>query len=303
MVEDFGPGVDAHAVGPFVVLVVLAVVVVEAVAVVVEVGVEAHVEETAGTVGHVEAGAVAPRGAHVVGDGVADDALEEVVVFGIGERANLVGAPATVGLDAHVAEGLEELLPAGLHRVGVAGVETLLVAGAVAVVAIDAEACQVLLAGMAHAHRVVELEVVHALGAVGEVDGGADAVGEERAVVGEGGAVGVELVGGVVEVGVCQLVAEAGAEGEAAPAVGPVDVGVEAPLLAVEMVGAQGVDEGAVVVVIAFVVVVGVLEVGAQAIAQFAVLRVGAVVAGVEIEAVVVVAGHQVALLVRGCGS
>ena len=54
-------------------------------------------------------------------------------------------------------------------------------------------------------------------------------------------------------------VTETGAEGEATPAVGPVDVGTDAFLFAVEVVGAEGVDEGAVVVVVALVVVVGTL--------------------------------------------
>ena len=88
-------------------------------------------------------------------------------------------------------------------------------------------------------------------------------MGKVGTVVGERTAVGIKLVGGVVIIGMIESVTEASAEGEASPAVGPVDVGADTFLLSVEVVGAEGIDEGAVVVVVAFIVVVGALYVGA----------------------------------------
>ena len=176
---------------------VAAAVVFEAVAVVVDIGVEADVEEAGGAIGEVEAAAVAPGGAHVVGHGEVDPAVEELVELRFGEGAYLVGGEAAVEVDADVAEALEVLGPSGLGVVGIAVGEAGGVAGGVGVFAVGAEAGEVLVGGVFHAEGVVELEVVHVGGAVGEVDGGAELEVGEGAVVGELGHGGSVLIIGV----------------------------------------------------------------------------------------------------------
>ena len=66
--------------------------------------------------------------------------IQVVVVFGIGERTDLIGAPATIGLQANVTETLEELLPSRLHTMGERIFQTIGITDGGVIVAIAAEA-------------------------------------------------------------------------------------------------------------------------------------------------------------------
>ena len=142
-------------------------VVFHAIAIVIQVGIQAYVEESRGTVGHIERSTVTPRGAHVIWHRIADDTIQIVVIFGIGQPADLVGAPATVGFEANIAKTLEELLPAGFHIMGISIFEPKEITRRIAVIAIPAEGADLVFSRMRHTHRIVEFPVVHGFRTIG----------------------------------------------------------------------------------------------------------------------------------------
>ena len=156
-----------------------------AIAIIIHVGIQAHVEESRGTVGHIERSAITPRCPHIVRHRIADDTVQIVIILCIGQPADFVGAPATVGFEADVPETLEEFLPAGFHIMGVSVFQTGGIARRITVVAIPAEGADLVFIRVRHTHRIVEFPIVHRFRAIGQMEGRTHIEEIQGAVVGK----------------------------------------------------------------------------------------------------------------------
>ena len=276
---------------------VVKAIVLHAIAVIVHVGIKTHIEETRRTIGHVERSTVTPRSTHVIRYRIADDTVEIVIVFGIGQSADFIGAPAAVGLQTDVAETLEELLPACFHVVGITVFKSGRIARRITIVAIPAEGADLVFTRVRHAHRVVEFPVVHTLRTVSQVDGRTHIEEIQRAVVSKRH---------LAEISVSDAVAAHAhtcADRESAPAVGPVDIGIQSCFRAIKTIGAQYVDtvimDAAIVGIKTVIVAVVLLIVGTQTVTEFAIIAVRTVVTRIKIEAKTHLATQQIAIFVQ----
>ena len=143
------------------------------VVVVVEIGVETDVHEVGWAQGGVEPDAGVAGGADVEGLRESDEAAEAVAVGDVGEGACVVAVGVEPSGEAYGAEVVEIAFPAEFEVVGIA-IAQIGVAGAVAVVAVDGEACELGGGRWGDVVGVAEGEVVHGFGAVAGVDGGTE---------------------------------------------------------------------------------------------------------------------------------
>ena len=142
----------------------------DAVAIVIDISIEAQVEECRGAPSAVGGQAVAMRRAEIVWRAVgyhpADVGID--AVGDIGEPFNLARRQLSVqvGTDASIAH---IFAPSSLGAVYVT-LRKIVVANTIAVLAISAELRQVVRVGVLHTQCVVEFQVVHLLSPIGQMD-------------------------------------------------------------------------------------------------------------------------------------
>ena len=155
-----------------------------------EASVEAHACPCDRAVGEVGVGARFVGGGDIERHGVGDDAPQKGVGRrgGSGDALDAACGAIGIGIDADVADFLEVAVPRERGLVG-GGVSKVAVADRVGVVAIDAAAREVAARGSRVRVGVVEAEIVHRRGAMGEREGGFESDEAEEGIVREKAAV------------------------------------------------------------------------------------------------------------------